>query len=218
MKKQTAAALVLLLLIPVVFMLGGWVFSAINPEIAAGHPNYVRNYHYLNLARIMSFWAMLAVVASLWVGACFLLIRSKQRSSWWLLLAAFGPFGFAILAMLRDRAPAEADRHERSLWNLNWFVRASYHAGKFAIIWTLAYEAMVLKRNLMVQYQSATTGMSPTEILAQQNASSGMWAFAEGNEVMFIVVVLYLVWPVVFNAVANIVTRFTATTASSNAR
>ena len=39
MKKQTALALVLLLLIPFVLMLGGLLFSLINPEIAAGHPN-----------------------------------------------------------------------------------------------------------------------------------------------------------------------------------
>jgi len=218
MKKQTVVAFVLLLLIPIVMMVGGLVFSVINPEIAAGHPNYARNYHYLSLARIVSFRAMLAVVAILWFGACFLLIRSKQRSSWWLLLAAFGPFGFAVLAMLRDRVPAEADRHERSVWNLNWFMRAGYHACKFAIIWTLAHEAMVLKRNLMIYYQSATTGMSSSQILAQQNASSGMWAFAEGNEVMFMVVVLYLIWPIVFNVASNLVTRITATTASPEAR
>jgi hypothetical protein len=218
MKKQTAAALVLLLLIPVVFTVGGWLLSAIDPELAAGHPNYARNYHYLSLARIVSFRAMLAVVAILWLGACFLLIRSKQRSSWWLLLAPFGPFGFAALAMLRDRAPAEADRHERSVWKLNWFVRAGYHVCKFAVIWMLAYQAMVLKRNLMIQYQSATTGMSPTQIVAQQNASSGMWAFAEGNEVMFMVVVLYLLWPIVFNVVSDLVARITATTASAKAR
>ena len=51
MKKQTVVALVLLLLIPVVLTLGGLLFSLINPEIAAGHPNYVRNYHLLNLLK-----------------------------------------------------------------------------------------------------------------------------------------------------------------------
>ncbi len=43
MKKQTVVALVLLLLIPVLSMLGGLLFSMINPEIAAGHANYARN-------------------------------------------------------------------------------------------------------------------------------------------------------------------------------
>jgi len=40
-----------------------------------------------------------------------------------------------------------------------------------------------------------------------------MWAFAEGNEVMFLVILLYLLRPVVF----NIVGRVTATMASPKA-
>jgi hypothetical protein len=54
MKKQMVVALVLLLLIPVVSMLGGLLFSMINPEIAAGHANYARNYHLLSLVKIMT--------------------------------------------------------------------------------------------------------------------------------------------------------------------
>jgi hypothetical protein len=56
MKKQTAVALVLLLLIPMVWMLGGLLFSLINPEIAPGHSNYVRNYHFLSLVKKLSFF------------------------------------------------------------------------------------------------------------------------------------------------------------------
>lgn len=41
--------------------------------------------------------------------------------------------------------------------------------------------------------------MSVAQIIDIQNASSGMWAFAEGNEVMFLVVVLYLIRPIAFN-------------------
>ncbi len=47
-KKQWVVAIVLLLLIPAVLMLGGMIFNLINPEIAAGHPNYVRNFHLLS--------------------------------------------------------------------------------------------------------------------------------------------------------------------------
>jgi hypothetical protein len=68
----------------------------------------------------------------------------------------------------------------------------------------LAYQAMVLKRNLMIQYESATTGISTAQIIDRQTASSGMWAFAEGNEVMYMVVLLYLIWPIVFNIVARV--------------
>ncbi len=199
MKKQMIVALILLSLIPVVVILGGLLFSLINPEIAAGHPNYARNYHLLNLVKIMSLLASFAVVAILWLAACFLVIRSKERSSWWLLLAALGPFGFAILALLNDGAPAETDRHARFVRNMNIFVRVGYEVCRFVIIWLLAFEAMVLKRNVMILYESAATGISTAQIIDRQNASSGMWAFGEGLEVMFLVVVLYLIWPIVFN-------------------
>src|SRR5437868_2959195 len=111
MKKQMVAALVLLLLIPVVMMLGGLLFNLINPEIAAGHPNYVRNFHLLSLLKIGSFWASGALVATLWLLSCFLVIRSKERSSLWLFCAALGPLGFAILMTLKDRVPGETDRY-----------------------------------------------------------------------------------------------------------
>lgn len=185
-------------------VLGGWLSSLIDPEIAAGHPNYVRNYHLLSLLKTASFLAMGLIAGVLWLLACFLVIRSKGRSSWWLFLAALGPFGFAVLAMLRDRAPVETDRHEQFLRHLNRFARAGYEGFTFVAIWLVAYQAMVLARYLIIMYQSATTGMSIAQIIDQQNASSGMWAFAEGNEVMYMVVLLYLIWPVVFNTVARL--------------
>ncbi|MBI3476318.1 MAG: hypothetical protein HY010_11335 [Acidobacteria bacterium] len=210
MKKQPIVALGLLLLIPVVFKLGGLLFSLINPEHAAGHPNYVRNYQLLSFLQHTSFLAMFAVVASLWLGACFLVIQSKKRSLGWLCLAAFGPFGFAVLAMLRDQAPADTDLYERFLRNLNRFVRLGYHVCIFVVIWMVADQAMVLKRNLMIKYESATTGVPTAQIIDQQNASSGMWAFSEGLEVMYLVVLLYLIWPVVFTMVGRIAARTAA--------
>ena len=83
MKKQTVVALLLLLLIPIVTVLGGLLFSLINPEIAAGHANYARNFHFLSLLKLMSMLATAVVIAILWLLACFLVIRSKERSSWW---------------------------------------------------------------------------------------------------------------------------------------
>lgn len=204
MKKQTVVALVLLLLIPVVSMVGGLLFSLINPEIAAGHSNYARNYHLLSLVKSMSLAASAAVVVILWLIACFLVIRSKERSSLWLFLAALGPFGFAMLAMLNDRAPEETDRYSRFVGNLNRFVRVGYEVCGFVIMWLLAFQAMVLKLNLTIMYESATTGISTAQIIDRQNASSGMWAFAEGIEVMYMVVLLYLIWPIVFNIVGRV--------------
>ena len=213
-KKQLVVALVLLLLIPLVLVLGGALFSLINPEIAAGHPNYVRNFHLLNLLKKTTMWATAAGVAVLWLLVCLQVIRAKKRSPSWLFLAALGPFGLAVLAMLNDRATEEADRYARFVRSLNGFVRAGYELCTFVIVWVLAYEAMVLKRALMIRYEAATTGMSIAQVIDRHNASGGMWAFAEGMEVMYLVVLLYLLRPVVF----NIVDRVAATAASPKAR
>jgi hypothetical protein len=204
MKRETILALVLLLLIPIAAMLGGFLFSLINPEIAAGHPNYARNFHLLSLIKTMSFLASGVVAAILWLLICFLVIRSKGRSLLWLLVAALGPFGLAILAVLDDKDPAETDRYARFVRGMNGFVRVGYEACAFVVIWLLAYQAMVLKRNLMIMLESAATGVSTAVILDRQNASSGMWAFAEGMEVMYIVILLYLIRPIVFNIVGRV--------------
>ena len=203
MKKQTVVALVLLLLIPMVTILGRQLFSLINPEIAAGHSNYVLYFQILSRVKMMMVLGSMVAVGILWVVACFLVIASKERSAWWLFLAVLGPFGFAILATLNDRAPAESDRYARFVRSLNSFVRPGYEVCLFVLIWTLAEQAMVFKRNLMIMRESAATGMSVAQIIDLQNASSGMWAFAEGMEVMYMVVLLYLIWPMTFNIVSR---------------
>jgi hypothetical protein len=206
-KKQSIVALVLFLLIPPVLGLGGMLFSLINPEIAAGHPNYARNWHLLNLLKNMCSLASAGVVAVLWLLVCLMVIRSKQRSLAWLFLAALGPLGLAVLAMLNDRAPAERDRYARFVRGLNGFARGAWELCTFVMIWVLAYEAMVLTRTLRIWIEAATTGTSVAQIVNIQNASSGMWAFAEGNEVMYLVVLFYLLWPMVFCIVGKAAAR-----------
>ena len=202
-KKQSVVALVLLRLIPLVLVLCGMLFSLINPEIAAGHPNYLRNYRLLSMLKSISFSASAMGVAVLGMLVCLLVIRSKKRSHLWLFLAALGPFGFAVLAMLNDRAPAETDRHARFVGNMNGFVRVAYELCTFVFAWVLAYQAMVLGRSLMIRYGAATTGVSTAQIMNLQNASAGMWAFGEGNKVMYFVVLLYLLRPGVFCVVGH---------------
>jgi hypothetical protein len=209
-KKRWVVAVVLLLLIPVVLMLGGALFSFINPEIAAGHPNYVRNFHLLNLLKMSVMWGTAAAVLVLWLLVCLQVIRAKKRSPSWLVLAALGPFGLAILAMMNDRATEATDRYSQFVRKLNWFARAGYEICTFVIVWELAYEAMVLKRNLMIRFEAARTGMSVAQIIDLQNASGGMWAFAEGMEVMFFVVLLYLLRPVIFNIVGRVAATVTS--------
>jgi hypothetical protein len=213
-KKHWLVALVLFILIPLVLMLGGMLFSLINPEIAAGHSNYVRNFHLLALLKKMTMWATAAGVAVLWLLVCLQVIRSKKRSSSWLVLAALGPFGLAVLAMLNDRTTAETDPYTRFVRNLNGFVRAGYELCIFVTLWVLAYEAMVLKRTLMIRYETATTGSPIAQVIDLHDASGGMWAFAEGMEVMYFVVLLYLLRPVVFNLIG----RVAATRTSPKAR
>ncbi|MGA9671712.1 MAG: hypothetical protein WBQ94_21050 [Terracidiphilus sp.] len=210
-KKQSVAALVLLLLVPVVLVLGGMLFNLIDPEMAAGHPNYARNYHLLSLLRIMFLWASLAGVAVLWMVGCLLVIRSKKQSKLWLFLAALGPIGFAILSMLNDRAPAGTNSYGRFVGKMNWFVRVTYELCTFVVVWVVAYEAMVLNRTLMIWYESITTGVSTAQIIQVQNASSGMWAFGEGMKVMFFVVLLYLLRPIVFGMVGHVAAKMAST-------
>jgi len=125
-----------------------------------------------------------------------------------------GPVGFAMLAMLNDQAPVEKDWYARFVSNMNWYVRAGYELCTFVIIGELAYQAMVVKRTLVIKYQSASTGVPVAQIIDLQNASSGMWAFAEGMEVMFLAVLLYLLRPLIF----RIGHRVAKMTASSKAR
>jgi hypothetical protein len=218
MKKQWVVAVVLLLLIPAVLLLGGALFSLINPEIAAGHPNYERNFQLLNLLKKIVMWGTAAAVLALWMLVCLQVIRAKKRSSSWLVLAALGPFGLAVLATLNDRATAETDRYTRFVRGLNGFLRAGYELCTFVIVWVLAYEAMVLKRALMIRYEAATTGSSIAQVIDRHNASGGMWAFAEGMEVMFFVVLLYLLRPVIFNVVSRVVTTMASPKVSSSVR
>lgn len=203
-KKQWLVALLLLLLITVVMLGGGFLFSLINPEVAAGNPNYVRNWHLLNSIKTGVLWGMFAFVLALYLLGSYLVIRSKSQSSLWLILAALGPLGFAILSVLYDRAPAQADRYTRFLLSMHWILRAGYEVACFLIIWALAWNIMLVKRYAMINYQSITTGQSTAQIIAIQDASSGMWAFGEGLEVMFFVIVLYLLRPIFFNLIAGL--------------
>lgn len=205
-KKDSTLALLLLLLMPLILVFGGMLAGLINPEIAAGHPNYVRNFHLLMQLKIGLFIASVSGFVLLWITACFMVLRSKKRPPYWLLLAALGPVGFVILTSLNDREPAKADSYSQFLQKMNWAVRAAYEITTFVLVWILAYEAMVLHRMLMIHVQSATTGIPIQQVVDQQNASSGMWAFSEGLEVMFLVVLLYVLRPFLF----SLVTRATA--------
>jgi hypothetical protein len=66
----------------------------------------------------------------------------------------------------------------------------------------------------MIRHEAATTGLSTAQIMDLRDASSGMWAFAEGNEVMYLVALLYLLWPIVFNIVGRVAVAIASPKAS----
>jgi hypothetical protein len=126
-------------------------------------------------------------------------LASRRRSLRWLALAAAGPFGFSMIAALEDRLPVPSDRYQRFLRGLKPYSRVALEIVVLVAVWVVAYEFVVLKRLLTIQLESLTTGAAVSAILAQQNASGGMWAAGEGIEQLYLVPLLYLVWPIVFN-------------------
>lgn len=202
--KHYVLSVVSFLSIPVVFVLGGMLFNSINPEIAAGHPSYERNYRLLDLAKNLSLLSVLLVSMGLWFLTCYFLLESKKQLSGWLSLAMLGPFGFIVLTMLSDKAPAPGDLYQQFMRKLKIHLRVAHELCLFVAVWVVAYQAMVLKRDLLIMYQAATSGTSTAQIINQQNASSGMRAFSEGLEVLYLVVFFYLLWPIFFNVVGHL--------------
>src|SRR5882724_10136241 len=101
----------------------------------------------------------------LWFLTCFFLVKSKKRSYGWLPLAMLGPFGLIILTMLSDNAPAPGDLYQQFVGKLKIYLRVAYELSFFVVVWVGAYQAMVLKRNLMIMYEAAATGTSTAQII-----------------------------------------------------
>ena len=202
-KRPYALALACYLLIPVVLIGGVRLSLLIDPEMARGHANYVRDYWLLEMVQHAALMATAALVLGLWLAVCYLVLKSRQRPPLWLLLAAAGPFGFIAIAMLHDRFPAPHDLYQQFIQKLKMYWRVPLEIALFFSAWSVAYQSVVLKRELMIRYESFATGTPAATIIAQQNASSGMWAFGEGLEAMYLVVLIYLLWPIVFNFVGQ---------------
>jgi hypothetical protein len=206
-KRQYILAVVCYLSIPVVVIASGVLFRLIDPELARGGADYVRNFRLLELARRGELITMAGLALALWLLTCYLVLKSRQRSLWWLLLAAAGPFGFIVIVMLEDRAPASYDLYQQFIRQLKLYWRVPIEIAAFVTVWSLAFELMVLKRDLMIRYESFMSGTPAATIIDLQNQSSGMWAFSEGNEVIYLVVLIYLLWPVFFNVVGQLLKR-----------
>ena len=200
-KRAYVLALVCYLAIPVVLIAGATVFSLIDPECARHGANYPRNYRLLDMARTGAVLGAGGLAVVLWTSCCYLVLGSRRRSLRWLPLAAAGPFGFAVIAALEDRAPAPGDFHQRFMRKLGIYWRVPLEIVVFVALWSLTYEVVVFKRNLTIAFESLTTGTPAATIIAQQAASSGMWAAGEGMEQIYLLILIYLVRPIFFNLV-----------------
>jgi hypothetical protein len=192
-------ALICYLAIPAVVIAGVGLFVLIDPEMARGHANYARDYRLFDMARVGVMVAVAGLALVLWMSCCYLVLKSRQRSMRWLVLAVAGPFGFSVLAALEDRSPAPGDRYQRLIGSLKTYWRVPLEIAVFVGVWCVAYESVVLKRELLIHLESFTTGTSVSAIVAQQTASSGMWAAGEGIEELYLVPLFYLLWPMMFN-------------------
>lgn len=204
MKKTYLASLAAFVLIPAVMLAAGALFSAIDPEIAAGHADYERNYRLLEFVRQAVLFGGFLVSLGLWLATCFLLLKSKRRSAMWMALAVFGPLGFAALAMLNDREPAPADVHHALRARLGAVLRVVYEFILFLGMWTAAFAATALKEALTAILEANRRGVPLGQIMQERDASSGMWAFGEGLEAMYLVVLFYLLWPLVVNGACRL--------------
>jgi hypothetical protein len=203
-KRHYVLAIACYLLMPAVLIAGGGLFRLIDPEMARGHADYVRDYRLLEMARQGALMAAGGLVLVLWSSTCYLVLKSRQRSLGWLSLAAAGPFGFIAIAMLKDRSPAPDDLYQQFIRKLKMYWRVPLEIAVFVSVWFLAFEFMVLKRELMISYESFSTGTPVATIIAIQDASSGMWAFSEGLEVMYLVVLIYMLWPILFSLAGHL--------------
>lgn len=187
------------LAIPAAMIAGAGLASLIDPEMARGHADYARDFHLLELAKTGVVAVAAGLMLVLWGATCYLVLKSRQRSLTWLALAAAGPFGFIVIALLADLLPAPDDRYQQFIGKLGLYWRIPLEIAVFVAAWLLAYQSVVLLRDLMIAYASFRTGIPVAAIVAEQAASSGMYAFGEGLETLYLVPLIYLLWPILFN-------------------
>lgn len=197
-RRHHLLAIVCYLAIPVVIIAGAALASLIDPEMARSHADYTRDYHLLELAKTGVVAAAAVLMLVLWAATCYLVLKSRQRSLRWLALAAAGPFGFIVIALLGDRAPAPDDLYQQFIGKLKLYWRIPLEIAVFVSVWLLAYQCVVLLRDLMIAWTSFRTGIPIASIVAEQTASSGMHAFGEALETLYLVPLIYLLWPVIF--------------------
>lgn len=205
-RKYYGRSIAALLLIPVAAILAAGIFNAIDPELARGHDNYARNFALLEHLRIGVWLAGLVLLCALWLLACVWLLRAKSRRGAWLSLALLGPPGFAVLTALSDRSPpAPADAYRRQLERLPRLLRVLYEVLRFAAFGVVALQLVEWFDSGTAILEATRRGIALASVLAERDASSGMWAFGDSLRAACLFVLLYALWPAGCNAVARLI-------------
>jgi len=207
-RKYYGRSVLALLLIPVAAMLAAGIFDAINPELAAGHADYARNYALLEHLRNGVPLAAVALLGALWLLACIWLLRAKSRRRAWLWLALVGSAGFAVLTALSDHSPLTPnDAYGRQLARLPKLLRVLYEVVRFAAFVAVAWQLVEWLDYGTALLEATRRGVPLAGVLAERDASSGMWAFGDAVRAAYLFVLLYALWPVGCNTVAWLIRR-----------
>jgi hypothetical protein len=216
-RKYSCLSILALLLIPVVVILTARLFEAIDPELTLGHADFARNYALLEHARRVVLWAGPVLAGVLWLLACAWLLRAKSRHKVWLLLAMLGAPGFAVLSVLSDLSPpAPNDAYRRLLARLPPLLRVLYEVVRFAALGFVTMQLIEWWNDYTALLEATRRGVALVVVLAERDASSGMWAFGDGMRAAFLFVLIYALWPASYNAVAGLIRRLRHRTASDS--
>ena len=200
LKCDAVRALAALVAIPVVMIGCTAVAFSINPESSTIGSFHLQNYWLLYDVRRVLLWVTPLAVVGLWFLTCLFVVRAKGRSYAWSAVGLLGPFGLIALTMLGSKRVERGGLYDRWVRHRHWALRVLYQVMLFAVIVVAADRLIVLKRPLVILWQSHVTGFPVEEVVRQQDASSGMWAFGEGLETLFLVVLFYLLGPICFKA------------------
>jgi hypothetical protein len=201
-KKTYLLAVACYLAIPFSVVGGLFVTANVDPEWAHRTAHYARDFHLLTVFKRALIICSVGLGGILWLLSCYCLVRSKRRSWRWLAFAFLGPLGIPFLAALRDDAPEPGDAYERFVQRLGRPAQITYELVFFIALWTAADLAIVLLRNILIMGESMATGAPFAQIVAQQSAMSGMYAFSEGLAATLLVPLVYLFRPIAFNLLA----------------
>lgn len=189
--KNLLLALAAYILAPVCVIAGVAAHTLLDPELARHTTNYVRTYNVIQVARTLLLGGCALTAALMGLASCWFALKARGRSWWpWILLATLGPFGLALLTAL---LPDQGDSFKTKL---GWLLRLALEAAFICLVSAACYAAIVSKRELMIVLESIMTGVSAEKIRDIQNQSSGMWAFGESLQGVYLLGLIYLARPI----------------------